>query len=224
MNDKFNLKYVVENTGLTDHVIRIWEKRYQAVVPFRSETNRRFYSKEQIEKLKLLKKATDFGHLVGSIANYSNEELFELVRGLEREKSIKSNGRISESTDLLIKSKKDELINLIKTKDFKEFSKKLIGMQLELSWLQIIEEVIIPVLKVIENGKKENEFDDFCEKFAIFEFSKYLHESKLLSSEHVNQPKLMICTLDGFNSLNSEIVETVAKLSNIPSLSLRIQL
>ncbi|MBC8095217.1 MAG: MerR family transcriptional regulator, partial [Akkermansiaceae bacterium] len=35
-----NIKAVARRTGLTLHVIRIWEKRYAAVQPSRTDTNR----------------------------------------------------------------------------------------------------------------------------------------------------------------------------------------
>ena len=45
------IKVVARRTGLSAHVIRIWEKRYGAVEPERTETKRRLYSDEQIERL-----------------------------------------------------------------------------------------------------------------------------------------------------------------------------
>ena len=42
------IKVVARRTGLTAHVIRIWEKRYAAVEPERTGTNRRLYSEAQI--------------------------------------------------------------------------------------------------------------------------------------------------------------------------------
>ena len=39
-----SIQSVARRTGLTPHVIRIWEKRYAAVQPSRTETNRRLYS------------------------------------------------------------------------------------------------------------------------------------------------------------------------------------
>ena len=40
------IKVVARRTGLSAHVIRIWEKRYGAVEPERTVTNRRLYSDE----------------------------------------------------------------------------------------------------------------------------------------------------------------------------------
>ncbi len=74
------IKIVAQITGLTAHVIRIWEKRYAAVVPLRTGTNRRLYSEEQIERLKLLNEITKNGHSIANVANISTEKLRELSK------------------------------------------------------------------------------------------------------------------------------------------------
>ena len=45
------IRIVAQKTGLSPHVIRIWEKRYGAVKPSRSDSKRRLYSEEEIERL-----------------------------------------------------------------------------------------------------------------------------------------------------------------------------
>ena len=41
------MKFVVQRTGLSPHVLRVWERRYGAVTPVRSESNRRLYAEEE---------------------------------------------------------------------------------------------------------------------------------------------------------------------------------
>jgi MerR family transcriptional regulator, light-induced transcriptional regulator len=73
------IKAVSKRTGLTPHVIRIWEKRYGAVVPSRNQTNRRFYSDEEVERLLLLREAVNRGHSISSVAQLPSENLQKLV-------------------------------------------------------------------------------------------------------------------------------------------------
>ena len=77
------IKVVVRRTGLSAHVIRVWEKRYQAVVPARTETNRRLYSDEDIIRLQWLQQAVQAGQSIGRIARLPTAELVKLV-GAER--------------------------------------------------------------------------------------------------------------------------------------------
>jgi DNA-binding transcriptional MerR regulator/methylmalonyl-CoA mutase cobalamin-binding subunit len=73
------IKYVAEKTGLSPHLIRIWERRYNAIVPDRTETNRRLFSELDVLRLQLLKKATDAGHNISQVANLSSDELLRLI-------------------------------------------------------------------------------------------------------------------------------------------------
>lgn len=76
---QYSMKAVASATGLSPHVIRIWEKRYGAVTPDRSETNRRRYSEAEVARLRLLKAATTAGHNIGQIARSDDEQLRRLV-------------------------------------------------------------------------------------------------------------------------------------------------
>jgi len=78
---RFSMKYVARRTGLTPHTIRVWERRYNAVAPERSETNRRLYSESDVERLLLLRRATLLGHSIGRIATLTTDDLRELAEG-----------------------------------------------------------------------------------------------------------------------------------------------
>ena len=76
---KYAMKVVTRRTGLTSHAIRVWEKRYNAVEPERTDTNRRLYSEADIARLIDLHRATQQGHSIGRIAQLSASELLALV-------------------------------------------------------------------------------------------------------------------------------------------------
>ncbi len=73
------MKSVVQRTGLSPHVIRVWEKRYGAVEPRRTPTNRRLYSEAEVRRLTLLHAATKAGHSIGTIARLPDEQLRALA-------------------------------------------------------------------------------------------------------------------------------------------------
>lgn len=74
------IRVAARRTGLSPHVIRIWEKRYRAVLPRRSPTRRRFYTDEDIERLLLLRRATLLGRSIGQVAALSRDELLSLLK------------------------------------------------------------------------------------------------------------------------------------------------
>lgn len=78
----YGIGAVARITGLSDHTIRIWERRYGAVVAQRAENGRRVYTPEDVEKLGLLGKLTGHGLAIGQIADNSLDELREQLRDI----------------------------------------------------------------------------------------------------------------------------------------------
>jgi DNA-binding transcriptional MerR regulator/methylmalonyl-CoA mutase cobalamin-binding subunit len=72
---EYSLGAVVRLTGLSDHTIRAWERRYGAVRPSRSPKGTRRYSEAEIERLRLLHAAVQAGHRIGDVAGLSDEEI-----------------------------------------------------------------------------------------------------------------------------------------------------
>lgn len=73
------IQMVSRLTGLSMHVIRIWEHRYNAVEPMRTSTNRRVYSRAHIERLILLREATQAGYKISQVARLPTAKLRELA-------------------------------------------------------------------------------------------------------------------------------------------------
>lgn len=74
------IKAVALRTGLSVHVIRVWERRYRAIVPERSVTRRRLYTAEMVERLRLLLRLTREGRSIGTIAHLETAALIALLR------------------------------------------------------------------------------------------------------------------------------------------------
>lgn len=70
---------VADRTGLSQDVLRVWERRYQAVEPSRSLDGQRVYSNADIERLRLLRLATTGGRSIRQVAQLPTEELSRLV-------------------------------------------------------------------------------------------------------------------------------------------------
>ncbi len=62
-------------TGLSSHLLRMWERRYAVVTPQRSEGRNRLYSDADIAKLSLLKRLVDAGEPISTLAPLSLEQL-----------------------------------------------------------------------------------------------------------------------------------------------------
>jgi MerR family transcriptional regulator, light-induced transcriptional regulator len=73
--DGHPISVVVRRTGLTQDILRAWERRYRAVVPLRTPTGRRFYTEDQVQKLRLLKQLVDGGRRISDVADRDLEDL-----------------------------------------------------------------------------------------------------------------------------------------------------
>jgi len=71
---------VAERTGLSQDLLRIWERRYQAVEPGRGTGGHRVYSDADVTRLRLLQAATSAGRSIGQVARLSSDELSRMVQ------------------------------------------------------------------------------------------------------------------------------------------------
>lgn len=71
---------VAERTGLSPDLLRVWERRYRAVEPSRATDGQRLYSDADVERLRLLRLATQAGRSIRQVAQMGTAELTQLVR------------------------------------------------------------------------------------------------------------------------------------------------
>ena len=61
MSTNLSIKAVCKLTGLNEHTLRMWERRYNAIAPMRTDTRRRLYSPADVERLRILFELTRAG-------------------------------------------------------------------------------------------------------------------------------------------------------------------
>jgi DNA-binding transcriptional MerR regulator len=80
----YSLGAVCRLTGLSEHVLRAWERRYGAVRPLRTLGGTRRYREPDVARLRLLAAAVAAGHAIGEVARLDDAELtrrLELTHG-----------------------------------------------------------------------------------------------------------------------------------------------
>ncbi len=145
-NYKYPIKVVSQMTGLSVHVIRAWEKRYNVVEPDRTDTNRRLYSEVDIEKLKLLNDALHLGHHIGGIANLSLSELKNLLSKESRSTVEIKNGLSSVSSEGSLDEIFSECIEAIKNYDAKKLESVLLNSSTRLTQPVLLENLVVPLV------------------------------------------------------------------------------
>lgn len=194
---KYPIKVVSQMTGLSVHVIRAWEKRYNVVEPDRTDTNRRLYSEEDIEKLRLLNDASHLGHNIGSLAALTLSELKNL---LAKEKSNLSETKVglnSSSSVNRVEEILTECIETVKDYDAKKLESILLNASAKLTQPVLIEEVVIPLVYKIGDMWHEGEIRVANEHLASSVIRSFLFN--LLESYPLNNsaPVLISATPRG---------------------------
>ncbi|MCI0338690.1 MAG: MerR family transcriptional regulator [Acidobacteria bacterium] len=72
---KYRIGTVSRLTGLSADVVRVWERRYGAIKPQRSEGGSRLYSDADVARLRRLRQAVELGHAIGQVARLPESEL-----------------------------------------------------------------------------------------------------------------------------------------------------
>lgn len=71
----YPIRVAARMAGLTPATVRAWEKRYGAITPDRTATNRRLYSVEDVERLRLIAELSSEGYSPGAVAALGTAEL-----------------------------------------------------------------------------------------------------------------------------------------------------
>lgn len=76
----FSIKDLENLTGVKAHTIRIWEKRYNLLQPERTDTNIRYYSLVNLQKLLNISYLNSNGYKISKIASLHGQEIPQLVK------------------------------------------------------------------------------------------------------------------------------------------------
>jgi len=71
----FKIGAVARLTGLSTHTLRKWESRYGAVSPGRTKRGERYYTREDLESLSIMKRLVDAGAAPSDVARLSHTDL-----------------------------------------------------------------------------------------------------------------------------------------------------
>ena len=88
----YEISAVARMSGLSPHVLRVWERRYSVVEPRRSDNQRRQYSQTDVDRLVLLKRLVDHGHAIGIVASLTMDQLSEPSDDEDSSDAVSSSG------------------------------------------------------------------------------------------------------------------------------------
>ena len=188
------IKVVSRRTGLSAHVIRVWEKRYGAVEPARTGTNRRLYSEAQIERLSLLADITRAGHSIGRVAKLPTDMLRKLAAETFRDHDHPARGLTKASGAIL---PLDQCLAAVKALDSGGLENALKRAETELGAQGLLQRVIAPLAQTIGELWRDGAITAAHEHFASAVIRVFLgHTAKPFAGVE-GAPVLVVATPSG---------------------------
>jgi DNA-binding transcriptional MerR regulator/methylmalonyl-CoA mutase cobalamin-binding subunit len=198
MDKRHNIKVAARRTGLSQHVIRIWERRYNAVTPDRTETNRRLYSDADIERLLLLRRLTESGASISQIAGLSREELLEMLG---------ADAAIMASPPVAAKGPQDnpqaaekylnECVEAVRVFDSRLFEQRLMEASVALGQSVLLERLLLPLLERIGDMWSEGKIKVAHEHLASAVIRSLLGAMVAAVRVDPNAPAIVVTTPSG---------------------------
>lgn len=193
----YAIRYVSQRTGLTSHVIRAWEKRYEAVVPQRSPKNRRLYSEDDVQRLQLLKKMTNAGHTISQVAQLDSKDLLDLAR---RSGAVISRTRAKNampSQTLAASEHCKACLSAVLNLDPNALERSFDQAAVELTRPTLLKEVIVPLFEEIGNLWRKGSLKIVNEHMATSVTRTFLLNLLRASQISDSAPKIVIATTVG---------------------------
>lgn len=192
-----SIRTVSKRTGLSPHVIRVWEKRYQAVEPTRTSTNRRVYSDAEVERLSLLREITNSGHSIGNVATLPTEKLRELAhQALEQKpaRELKPPASATSSPGTLLV---EECVEAVKALNPKALQDVLVRGSVLLGLQGLLQVVVAPLAQTLGELWRDGTITAAHEHFATAVLRTQLGQMTKGFAEPDNAPTLIVCTPAG---------------------------
>ncbi|MFM8357224.1 MAG: MerR family transcriptional regulator [Verrucomicrobiota bacterium] len=207
-----SIKMASRRTGLSPHVIRAWEKRYAAVRPTRTEGNRRLYSSGELERLSLLKKATEAGHSIGDIAGLPTGQLSALVA---QESALPGRTESGGVGDAAVGPTPGELVaaayRAVESMSAEQLEGVLDRASVALGQMRLLNELVVPLVERIGEEWRRGNLKVAHEHIASAVIRTFLGQVARPIAIHPAAPALLVTTPAGqLHELGAVLVAAAA--------------
>jgi len=193
----YPIRYVAQRTNLTPHVIRAWEKRYQAVVPHRSPKNRRMYSEDDVQRLQLLKKITDAGHNISQVAPLNSSELL----GLDQQERLVAPrtpaNRAKQPKPMAVDEHLKNCLSAVMDLDSDSLERSYDRVAIDLTRPALLCDIIAPLFEEIGNRWRKGSLKIINEHMATSVTRNFLLNMLRSTAISNSAPKIVIATTIG---------------------------
>jgi DNA-binding transcriptional MerR regulator/methylmalonyl-CoA mutase cobalamin-binding subunit len=188
------IRIVAQRTGLSLHLIRMWERRYKAVTPERTDSGRRNYSEGDIERLRLLKLAVEQGEAIGQVTRLSNDDLMSLLEhDTQSGQTMRATRRGTkvpvQAADLVLRAE-----NAIEGFDIAALEGALLDAEVGLSRPVLLEQFLVPLLQQLGKKWQDGTLRIVQEHFATAAIRTFLGRLLAAHPFSVSSPWIVVAT------------------------------
>lgn len=209
-----SISIVERETGLSKDLLRIWERRYGFPAPQRDATGDRLYPREQINRLRLIKRLIDSGLRPGKVVPQNEHKLLELaqVHG-QAAAPVERPHDLERFIGLLKKHQSDEL-------------KRLLNQQLvRLGIRRFVTEILAPLNVMVGEAWMRGDLAIFEEHLYTEAAQNLLRQAIYSLSVEVQAPRILLTTFpDEQHALGLLIVESLLAAESADCISLGVQM
>jgi DNA-binding transcriptional MerR regulator/methylmalonyl-CoA mutase cobalamin-binding subunit len=216
------MRMVTQRTGLSSHVVRVWERRYGAVVPERTDSNRRLYSEEDVRRLGLMAKLTKGGNSISQIASLPTASLEKMVRELPPEDASVVSDATADSERAGSAGRNDDAgpletylkaaLRSIQDLDSAALHEIFNQASLQLGGSSMIEKLMVPLIEMIGEKWDDGSISVAQEHAASAVIKEILLLAGRPHSESRGAPNLLVATPAGqLHELGAMLVACTAR-------------
>ncbi|NOS90067.1 MAG: MerR family transcriptional regulator [Methylococcaceae bacterium] len=213
---QYLISTVSKRSGVKSDLVRAWERRYQEVTPTRTAGGHRVYTDQDIARLKLLNQATNNGHSISQIAQFSLDDLKKLLKD---DPALNAPAFISPArpgSDKLFLAEEyiDKCYAAVLAFDARMLESHFENAIVELGSEAFIEHLLTPLLTQIGDRWKAGELRPVHEHMASSVIRSLTYILRNNNPSPANAPKMIVSTPIGqLHELGALLAAIMAELS-----------
>jgi len=178
-----NISAVERETGLSKHVLRMWERRYGFPKPERDENGERQYTPADIAKLRAIKRLMDVGMRPGKIIGQSLDALNALA-----------DARTGPRRDPLAPALERDVLSLLQSHDATGLQHTLANMLMRQGLQKFVLETITPLNRAVGEAWMRGELQVFEEHLYTEQLQVALRTAINAFPRQVGMPRVLLTT------------------------------
>lgn len=145
---EFGVKAVAKYTGINPHTLRVWERRFDIVVPNRTPTGRRVYSKADADKLCLIALLLSKGHSISALAKLTAAELTLAASNVRNDPNRGNN--VPDPKEAAADARiNDQIVRSLENFRLQEISSQLSLARMQTSSHHFVFAIVLPLIRRI---------------------------------------------------------------------------